>query len=93
MTGNWRLAFSNEGIPTIDYAIAYYKEHFASDKEVHAIVNYNLGTITRLNYGSGLLFVDTYEYRSGEEADAKSMFEGEKLDEIVLNAETGEALQ
>ncbi len=93
MTGNWRLAFSNEGIPTIDYVIAYYKEHFASDKEVHAIVNYNLGTITRLNYGSGLLFVDTYEYRSGEEADAKSMFEGEKLDEIVLNAETGEALQ
>lgn len=93
VTGNWRLAFSNEDIPTADYAVAYYKEHFASDKEVHAIVNYNLGTITRLNYGSGLLFVDTYEYRSGEEADAKSMFEGEKLDEIVLNVETGEALQ
>lgn len=91
-TGNWRLATTSDSIVPAECAVEYYKTMFSSDDEIHGIWNATLGTMTSISVGSGMLFVDTYEYVNGEEHDAKLMFSGNKLMSEVFDLSTDQPL-
>lgn len=93
VTGNWRLATTSDSIVPTDCAVEYYEAMFSSDNEIHGIWNATLGTMTQISAGSGMLFVDTYEYVKGEEHDAKLMFSGTKLSSEVYDLSTGLPLE
>ena len=67
VTGNWRVATIAENIEMQDYALDYYKEYFESDDEIHAIVNFNYKTTTKISVIGNLLDVSVYEYVDKEE--------------------------
>ena len=90
VTGNWRIASIAENIEMQDYALDYYKEHFKSDDEIHAIVNFNYKTTTKISVMGNLLDVSVYEYVDKEEHDAKLLFSGMLLKEYHVNKDTGE---
>jgi len=90
VTGNWRIATIAENIEMQDYALDYYKEHFKSDDEIHAIVNFNYKTTTKISVMGNLLDVSVYEYVDKEEHDAKLLFSGMLLKEYHVNKDTGE---
>ena len=92
VTGNWRLATTSDSIVPAECAVEYYKTMFSSDDEIHGIWNATLGNMTSISVGSGMLFVDTYEYVNGEEHDAKLMFSGNKLMSEVFDLSTGQPL-
>lgn len=90
VTGNWRIASIAENIEMQDYALDYYKEYFKSDDEIHAIVNFNYKTTTRISVIGNLLDVSVYEYVDKEEHDAKLLFSGTLLKEYHVNIDSGE---
>ena len=90
VTENWRIATIAENIEMQDYALDYYKEYFKSDDEIHAIVNFNYKTTTKISVMSNLLDVSVYEYVDKEEHDAKLLFSGKLLKEYHVNKDTGE---
>lgn len=90
VTGNWRIATIAENIEMQDYALDYYKEHFKSDVEIHAIVNFNYKTTTKISVMGNLLDVSVYEYVDKEEHDAKLLFSGTLLKEYHVNIDNGE---
>ena len=90
VTGNWRIATIAENIEIQDYALDYYKECFKSDDEIHAIVNFNYKTTTKISVMGNLLDVSVYEYVDKEEHDAKLLFSGMLLKEYHVNKDTGE---
>lgn len=90
VTGNWRITTIAENIQMQDYALDYYKEYFKSDNEIHAIVNFNYKTTTRISVMGNLLDVAVYEYVNKEEHDAKLLFSGMLLKEYHVNKYTGE---
>ncbi|SFE20566.1 hypothetical protein SAMN02910327_00621 [Peptostreptococcaceae bacterium pGA-8] len=90
VTGNWRIATIAENIEMQDYALDYYKEYFKSDDEIHAIVNFNYKTTTRIAVMGNLLDVSVHEYVKKEEHDAKLLFSGMLLKEYHINMDTGE---
>lgn len=90
VTGNWRIASIAENIEMQDYALDYYKEYFKSDDEIHAIVNFNYKTTTKISVMGNLLDVSVYEYVDKEEHDAKLLFSGKLLKEYHVNKDTGE---
>lgn len=90
VTGNWRIASIAENIEMQDYALDYYKEYFKSDDEIHAIVNFNYKTTTKISVMGNLLDVSVYEYVDKEEHDAKLLFSGMLLKEYHVNKDTGE---
>lgn len=90
VTGNWRIATIAENIEMQDYALDYYKEYFKSDDEIHAIVNFNYNTTTKISVIGNLLDVSVYEYVDKEEHDAKLLFSGMLLKEYHVNKDTGE---
>lgn len=90
VTGNWRIATIAENIEMQDYALDYYKEYFKSDDEIHAIVNFNYKTTTKISVMDNLLDVSVYEYVDKEEHDAKLLFSGMLLKEYHVNKDTGE---
>lgn len=90
VTGNWRIATIAENIEMQDYALDYYKEHFKSDDEIHAIVNFNYKTTTQISVMGNLLDVSVYEYVDKEEHDAKLLFSGTLLKEYHVNIDSGE---
>lgn len=90
VTGNWRIATIAENIEMQDYALDYYKEYFKSDDEIHAIVNFNYKTTTKISVMGNLLDVSVYEYVDKEEHDAKLLFSGMLLKEYHVNKDTGE---
>lgn len=89
VTGNWRIASIAENIEMQDYALDYYKEYFKSDDEIHAIVNFNYKTTTKISVMGNLLDVSVYEYVDKEEHDAKLLFSGMLLKEYHVNKDTG----
>lgn len=93
VTGNWRLAITSDSIAPAECAIEYYETMFNSDDEIHGIWNATLGTMTQISAGTGMLFVNTYEYVEGEEHDAKLMFSGTKLTSEVYDLSTGLPLE
>lgn len=89
VTGNWRLAKVTTETPVSDYALDYYKHFFASDDEVHIIVNFSLNTTTSINCMAGQLFVTTYEYVKNEEASAKTLCSGSLIEDYTIDLKTG----
>ncbi len=89
-TGRWRIATIAENIDMKDYALDYYNKYFMSDKEIHAIVNFNYMTTTKISVMGNLLDVTVYEYVSKEEHDAKLLFSGRRLKEYFVNMNNGE---
>ncbi|MCM1115288.1 MAG: hypothetical protein NC397_07320 [Clostridium sp.] len=73
VTGNWRIALISENIQMQDYAVDYYKEYFKDDKEIHAIVNFNYNTTTKLSVVGDSIDVTVYEYVDKEEHDAQKL--------------------
>ena len=88
-TGNWKVSTIAESIDIQDYALDYYKKYFESDKEIHAIVNFNYNTTTKISVAGNLLDVTIHEYVDKEEHDAKLLFSGMVLKEYHVNMETG----
>ena len=76
VTGNWRISSIAEPIVMSDHALAYYKQYFENDNEIHAIVNFGNNTTTQISTlgatDPDVIDVTTYEYVKGEEHDAKS---------------------
>ena len=90
ITGNWRIAKIAENIEMQNYALDYYKEYFKSDDEIHAIVNFNYKTTTKISVIGNLLDVTIHEYVPKEEHNAKLLFSGMVLSEYHINKDTGE---
>lgn len=90
-TNNWRLSVTDTDQESYEYALNYYNDVFESDDEVHAVINYNAGTTTRISIlYSGTLDVSVLSYVQGEELDASTLFSGSLLEEYFIDIETGE---
>lgn len=90
-TGHWRLARVATTADITDYVLDYYKAYFASDDEVHVIVNFTTNTTTVVTVMSGsTLSVDVHEYVDKEEHDAKILAGGDLLASYFVDIETGE---
>ena len=90
VTGNWRISTIAENIEMQKFALDYYKTYFESDDEIHAIVNFNYNTTTKISVMGNLLDVTVYEYVDKEEHDAKLLFSGTLLKEYHVNMDNGE---
>lgn len=90
-TGNWRISLISSSTTPDNYALDYYNTLFASDDEIHAVVNFSLNTTTRISVlYDGVLDVTVLEYIDGEEHDAKELFGGSLLTEYWIHTDTGE---
>lgn len=89
-TGRWRKALVATSETIDQYAIAYYKEYFKADDEVHIIYNFTLNTVNALTVQSGVLCVSVTEYVDGEEHDAKEACGGEYYGQYQFDLATGE---
>lgn len=70
-------------------ALDYYKHYFKDDKEIHAIVNFNYNTTTKISVVGSKLDVSVFEYVKKEEHDANLLFSGQLLKEYLVDKETG----
>ena len=92
-TGKWRLATTTSTTPTMEYVYDYYKNCFESDDEIHFIINFTLGTTTRISDLNGILSVYTTEHVEKEETNAKTLGKGYPLsDEVLIYSSTGEVV-
>lgn len=89
VTGNWRVTTMAENVEVQNIALDYYNKYFNNDDEIHAIVNFNYKTTTKISVMGDLLDVSVYEYVDKEEHDAKLLFSGMLLKEYHVNKETG----
>lgn len=89
-TGKWHAYLIAENIDISDYALDYYKKYFTDDDEIHAIVNFNYKTTTKISKAGGYLDIVVHEYVDKEEHDAKLLFSGPVLKHCLVNIETGE---
>lgn len=90
VTGRWRISLIAENIDMENHALDYYNKYFQSNDEIHAIVNFNYMTTTKISVIGNLLDVCVYEYVDKEEHDAKLLFSGTLLKEYHVNIDTGE---
>ena len=88
-TGNWRISLIAENIEMQNCALDYYKHYFKDDKEIHAIVNFNYNTTTKISVVGNKLDVSVFEYVKKEEPDANLLFSGQLLKEYLVDKETG----
>lgn len=92
VTGNWRKALVSTSSHVEDYALAYYREYFADDAEVHVIYNFGLNTVNCLTVTGNVLCVNITEYVDGEEHDAKKACGGLYYGTFQIDTNTGEIL-
>ena len=90
ITGNWRMTYVDTKETAEEYAIAYYKEYFKSDNEIHFLVNHHLKTTAVISNFGNQLDVRIYEYTLGEEYSADTIASGIKYGEWYVHLETGE---
>ena len=90
VTGNWRYATTSENIDFEEYALSYYKEHFAADNEIHAIINFTRKTTARMNCTGDTIFLSFFDYVDGEEHDAKQLFSGTPLADFIIYIDNGD---
>lgn len=88
-TGNWRISLIAENIEMQNCALDYYKHYFKDDKEIHAIVNFNYNTTTKISVVGNKLDVSVFEYVKKEEHDTNLLFSGQLLKEYLVDKETG----
>ena len=84
-TGNWRISLIAENIEMQNCALDYYKHYFKDDKEIHAIVNFNYNTTTKISVVGNKLDVSVFEYVKKEEHDANLLFSGQLLKEYLVD--------
>lgn len=89
-TGNWRITFVTTTKSAEEYAIAYYKEYFKADTELHFLVNQHLKTVAVIDQLGNFLDVRIYEYTLGEEYSADTIASGIKYGEWYVHLDTGE---
>ncbi len=93
-TGKWRLARVATAKEIQAYALEYYNAYFQSDDEIHAIVNFTLGTTYKLaKVSSDTLDIVIHDYVEGEELDANILFSGTVTGNYQINIATGEISQ
>ena len=90
ITGNWRMTYVDTKETAEDYAIAYYKEYFKSDNEIHFLVNQHLKTTAVISKFNNQLDVRIYEYTLGEEYSADTIASGIFYGEWYVHLDTGE---
>ena len=90
ITGNWRMTYVDTKETAEEYAIAYYKEYFKSDNEIHFLVNQHLKTTAVISKFNNQLDVRIYEYTLGEEYSADTIASGIFYGEWYVHLETGE---
>lgn len=90
ITGNWRMTYVDTKETAEEYAIAYYKEYFKSDNEIHFLVNHHLKTTAVISKFNNQLDVRIYEYTLGEEYSADTIASGIKYGEWYVHLDTGE---
>ena len=89
VTGKWRLARIATSTNILDVAKDYYEAYFASDDEIHIVINFTLNTTAVLNVQAGKIFVSEYEHVDKEELSAKTLPSGMPLGEYMVDKETG----
>lgn len=89
-TGNWRISVIANNIDMLKYALSYYKWKFLDDDEIHAIVNFNYNTTTKISVMGNMLDVTVHEYVDGEEHDANLLFGGMLLNEYFVYLDNGD---
>lgn len=90
VTGKWRLVRIADNINIEEYALSYYNKYFESDDEIHAIINFNYNTTTKLSVLGDKLNVETHEYVDKEEHDANILFSGMLYDVLHIYIDNGE---
>jgi len=90
VTDLWRLLRYYSGVDILPYALDYYEAFFASDDEVHCVVNLGLETTTVITASGGMLFAQVHEYVDGEEHDAKILGGGTLLKSYNIDMASGE---
>lgn len=93
VTGNARRTFVTTTKSAEEYAIAYYKEYFESDKEIHFLLNFYSNTMSIISNSGNFLDVRICEHVDGEEHSAKTIGSGQLYAEYYVNLETGEIKQ
>lgn len=89
-TGKWRLVKIADNINIEEYALSYYDEYFESDDEIHAIVNFNYNTTTKLSVFGDKLDVEIHEYIDKEEHDANMLFSGMVYEKFQVYFDNGD---
>lgn len=90
ITGDWRMTYVNTTMSAEEYAIAYYKEYFKADTELHFLINQHLKTMAVIDQLGNFLDVRIYEYTLGEEYSADTMISEIKYGEWYVHLDTGE---
>lgn len=90
ITGDWRMTYVDTKETAEEYAIAYYKEYFKADTELHFLVNQHLKTVAVIDQLGNFLDVRIYEYTLGEEYSADTIASGIKYGEWYVHLDTGE---
>lgn len=93
VTGNARRTFVTTTKSAEEYAIAYYKEYFESDKEIHFLLNFYSNTMSIISNSGNFLDVRICEHVDGEEHSGKTIGRGQLYAEYYVNLETGEIKQ
>lgn len=93
VTGDWRMTYVNTTMSAEEYAIAYYKEYFKADTELHFLINQHLKTTAVIDQLGNFLDVRIYEYSMGEEYSANTIPSGIMYGEYYIHLDTGEIQQ
>ena len=90
-TGNWKLSKIATTDDILEYAKSYYDNNFASDDEIHAIVNFTLNTTTCVStLFDNIISVTIHEYVDKEEHDANKLFSGMVLGDYWIYLDNGD---
>ena len=89
-TGNWRITTVADNFDITEYALSYYETNFRNDSQIHAIVNFSNNTTTSISCYAGFLYVDIFDYVSGEEHDANILFSGTPLKQYLIYMDNGD---
>lgn len=90
VTGKWKLARIADDINIEEYALSYYNKYFEDGDIVHAIVNFNYRTTTKLSVIGDKLDVEVHEYVDKEEHDAKKLFSGMVYEHFQIYTDNGD---
>ena len=84
VTGKWRSYICATPNNITDFAVDYYNAYFEDDSEIHFVVNFQLGTTTRISKIGNMLDLTVHEYTDGEEHDAKALAGGTVLSQTQI---------
>lgn len=88
-TGRWRCLVYDADLAPQDFALEYYQAYFASDDEIHALVNLRKQTTACVSDIGTDLDVTIHEYVDGEEHDAKELFSGAVISQYTVSKDSG----